>query len=175
MNMPSKTPAAGPVVRKSVLVAAPLAVAFEVFTAQIDTWWPMASHHIGEADCAAVLIEPRPGGRWYERGVDGVECVWGQVLVWEAPRRVVLLWQLNAQFRFDPAIHTEVDVRFIAVDAGTTRVELEHRGLEAYGADAMAMHETFSSPNGWNGMLEHFAQVADRRAAETTGAARPTS
>ena len=165
---PSPKPAAGPVVRKSVIVAAPLAVAFEVFTAQIESWWPMASHHIGDADCAAVVIEPRAGGRWYERGVDGVECVWGQVLVWEAPRRVVLLWQLSAQFRFDPALHTEVDVRFVAVDAQTTRVELEHRGLEAYGADAVAMHEAFSSPNGWNGMLEHFARVAGAARTSTT-------
>ncbi len=163
--MTAKQPATGPVVRKSVIVAAPLAVAFEVFTAQIESWWPMASHHIGEAACAAVLIEPRAGGRWYERGVDGVECVWGRVVVWEAPRRVVLLWQLNAQFRFDPAIRTEVDVRFIAVDASTTRVDLEHRGLEAYGADAAAMQDAFDSPNGWNGMLEHYARVAGRAVA----------
>ena len=156
----SKKPAAGPIVRKSVIVAAPLAVAFEVFTAHIESWWPMASHHIGEAECAAVVIEPRAGGRWFERGVNGVECAWGQVLVWEAPHRVVLVWQLSAQFRFDPSIHTEVDVRFAAIDDRTTRVELEHRGLEAYGADAMAMHDAFSSPNGWNGMLDHFAQVA---------------
>ena len=164
---PSPQPAAGPVVRKTVVVAAPLAIAFEVFTAQIESWWPMASHHIGEAACAAVVIEPRAGGRWYERGVDGVECVWGRVLVWEAPRRVVLAWQLSAQFRFDPTIHTEVDVRFVAIDGRTTRVELEHRGLEAFGVDAMAMHDTFSSPSGWNGMLDHFAQVAGRPRAAT--------
>jgi uncharacterized protein YndB with AHSA1/START domain len=163
--MNSSKPAAGPIVRKSVIVAAPLAVAFEVFTAQIESWWPLASHHIGQADCAAVLIEPRAGGRWYERGIDGVECVWGQVLVWDAPRRVVLAWQLSAQFQFDPSIHTEVEVHFVVVDAHTTRVELEHRGLEAYGADAMAMHDAFNSPNGWNGMLDHYAEVAGRPVA----------
>jgi uncharacterized protein YndB with AHSA1/START domain len=147
-------------VRKSVTVAAPLAVAFEVFTAQIEAWWPMASHHIGQADCAAVVIEPRAGGRWFERGVDGTECDWGRVLLWDAPNRVTLMWQLSARFQFDPSIETEVDVCFTALDARTTRVDLEHRGLDAYGTDAAAMRETFSSPNGWNGMLEHFAQVA---------------
>jgi hypothetical protein len=70
-------------VRKSVIVTAPAALAFEVFTARIESWWPLASHDFGEADCAAVVTEPRPGGRWFERGVDGVECQWGQVLVWE--------------------------------------------------------------------------------------------
>lgn len=163
MNTPKLTP--GLVVRKTVTVAAPIALAFEVFTGDIASWWPMASHHIGEADCAAVVIEPRVGGRWYERGVNGVECVWGRVALWEAPRRVVLVWQLSARFEFDPALHTEVDVHFIAIDDRTTRVELEHRGLDAYGADAIAMHDTFSSPNGWNGMLEHFAQVTSQRAA----------
>jgi uncharacterized protein YndB with AHSA1/START domain len=152
-------------VRKSVTVAAPLAVAFEVFTAQIEAWWPMASHHIGQADCAAVVIEPRAGGRWFERGVDGTECDWGRVLLWDAPNRVTLMWQLSARFQFDPSIETEVDVCFTALDARTTRVDLEHRGLDAYGADAAAMRETFSSPNGWNGMLEHFAKVAGEIAA----------
>lgn len=169
MNSPLAS-AAGIAVRKSVTVAAPIALAFEVFTARIESWWPMASHHIGDADCAAVVIEPRPGGRWYERGVDGIECQWGEVLVWEPDRRVVLVWRLNAQFKFDPALRTEVDIRFTAIDAGTTRVDLEHRGLEAYGADAVAMREAFGSPNGWNGMLEHFAEVT--RATHDAAATR---
>ena len=118
----------------------------------------VAPHRRGRV--RAVVIEPRPGGRWYERGVDGVECLWGQVLLWEPERRVVLVWQLNAQWTFDPSIRTEVDVRFTAIDDRTTRVDLEHRGLEAYGADATAMRDTFDSPNGWNGMLEHYARVA---------------
>ena len=160
MNTLSQT--AGLVVRKSVTVAAPIALAFEVVTGDIASWWPMASHHIGDADCAAVVIEPHEGGRWYERGVNGVECVWGRVVVWEAPRRVVVVWQLSARFEFDPSLHTEVDVRFTKIDERTTRVDLEHRGLEAYGADAMAMRDTFASPNGWNGMLEHYAEVAGR-------------
>jgi hypothetical protein len=155
-------------VRKSVTVAAPLAVAFEVFTAQIEAWWPMATHHIGEADCAAVVIEPRAGGRWFERGVDGTECDWGRVLLWDAPNRVLLMWQLSAQFKYDRAIETEVDVSFTALDANTTRVDLEHRGLDAYGADAATMREAFNSPTGWNGMLEHYAAVAGRIATART-------
>jgi uncharacterized protein YndB with AHSA1/START domain len=82
------------------------------------------------------------------------------VLVWEPARRIVLVWQLDAQFKFDPTLRTEVDVRFTAIDDRTTQVDLEHRGLEAYGADAPAMRAAFDSPNGWDGMLEHFALVA---------------
>jgi DNA-binding transcriptional ArsR family regulator len=157
------------VVRKSVTVAAPVAVAFEVFTARIESWWPLTTHHIGEADCAAVVIEPYPGGRWFERGVDGIECVWGHVLLWEPDRRVVLVWQLNARWQFDPEFRTEVDVRFTAVDERTTRVDLEHRGLEAYGADAMTMRDVLSGGSGWTGMLDHFAEVAGARNGAAQG------
>lgn len=152
-------------VHKRVIVAAPLDLTFEVFTARIERWWPMASHHIGGADCAAVLIEPHVGGRWYERGTDGSECPWGEVLLWDAPNRVVLAWRISASWQFDPALHTEVDVRFTALDAGRTQVDLEHRGLSAYGEQAAAMHAAFNSPNGWNGMLDHFAAVASQPAA----------
>lgn len=152
-----------PSVRKTVVVAAPQALTFEVFTARIETWWPMASHHIGEADCAAVVMEPRAGGRWYERGVDGSECDWGEVAAWEPPARLLLVWRLNAQWQYDPALRTEIEVRFEALDASTTRVELEHRGLEAYGELAAQMRTVLGSPNGWSGMLEHFAAVAAQR------------
>jgi len=149
-------------VRKTVTVAAPQAIAFEVFTGRIASWWPMATHKIGQADCAAVVIEPRAGGRWFERGTDGVECDWGRVLAWEPPQRVVLAWQLSSAWAFDPAIRTEVEVRFTAIDARTTRVELEHRGLEVYGDEAGTMRDTFASRSGWGGMLEHYAEVAGR-------------
>jgi uncharacterized protein YndB with AHSA1/START domain len=147
-------------VRKAVTVAAPIDVAFEVFTSRIASWWPMLTHHIGESACAAVVIEPRAGGRWFERGVDGSECAWGHVRLWDPPARVVLAWQLNAQWKFDPALLTEVDVRFTAITEEQTQVELEHRGLEAYGAQAPAMQQVFGSPGGWNGMLDSYAAVA---------------
>lgn len=153
-----------PAVRKRVTVAAPLALTFEVFTARLETWWPMATHHIGEADCAAVVIEPKVGGRWFERGADGRECDWGYVLAWDAPNRIVLAWQLDARWTFDPALVTEVEVRFSAVDAATTQVELEHRGLQAYGDAAAQMREILGSPNGWSGMLEHYARVVAEQA-----------
>jgi uncharacterized protein YndB with AHSA1/START domain len=146
-------------VRKSVRVAAPRERAFEVFTAGIGRWWPK-SHHIGAADLDTLVIEPRQGGRWYERDVDGSECEVGKVLVWDPPARLVLCWQLSADWKFDPDLITEVEVRFIADGANATRVELEHRNLERFGERAEAMRQQIDAPDGWSGLLQLFAQSA---------------
>jgi uncharacterized protein YndB with AHSA1/START domain len=149
----------GVAVRQSVLVQAPPERAFDVFTAGMSTWWPLDSHKIGEVPAIATVMEPRAGGRWFERGDDGSECDWGRVAVWEPPHRVVLIWQLDADFAYDQTLETEVEVRFHA-EAGGTRVELEHRGLESYGDRAGEMRDTFGSPGGWTGLLQTFAAAA---------------
>lgn len=87
-------------VRKSILVKAPAGRAFEVFARRMGSWWPK-SHSIGTSPQADVVIEPRAGGRWYERGADGSECDWGRVLAWEPPARLLLAWQLDATWTFD--------------------------------------------------------------------------
>ena len=43
--------------------------------------------------------------------------------------QVVLAWQLDAGYAYDPLLVTEVDVRFVAEGPTTTRVELEHPGV----------------------------------------------
>lgn len=145
-------------VRRSVRVEAPPARAFDVFTRGMAQWW-LPSHKIGATPFKDVVVEPRAGGRWFERGEDGAECNWGKVLVWEPPARLVLAWQINGQWQFDPALVTEVEVRFVG-DAGGTLVELEHRYLERYGDQAGAVRARFESPAGWAGLLDAFAKAA---------------
>ena len=78
------TPAPVPALRGTITVGVPVERAFSVFTGSIGTWWP-PDYHIGQADMAEAILEPREGGRWYERGVDGSECDWGKVLAWVPP------------------------------------------------------------------------------------------
>ena len=148
-------------VHKSISVNAPVAHVFRTFTANQNDWWPR-SHHIGKSDRFTAIVEPRVGGRWFERSEDGGECDWGRVLVWEEPNRIVLSWGLNAEFRYDPALNTEVEVRFIAESAHRTRVELEHRGLERYGDKAAAMRDIFDKPDAWAGTLAHMRDHAEK-------------
>jgi uncharacterized protein YndB with AHSA1/START domain len=144
-------------VRKAVNLHVPPAVAWRVFTEKMGTWWPLATHKIGKAKAVDAVIEPRVGGRWYERGDDGSTCDWGRVLSWEPHSRLVLSWEISADWQHDPNLKTEVEVRFIAVGKDGTRVELEHRYLDRYGAKAAQMRGIFDSEQGWKGLLDAFA------------------
>jgi uncharacterized protein YndB with AHSA1/START domain len=145
---------------KMVIVEAPCDVAWRVFTGQIGTWWPLATHKIGSSKAIDAVIEPRVGGRWYECGEDGATCDWGTVLVWEPPSRLVLTWDISAEWRYEAALKTEVEVRFIAEGPDVTRVELQHRHLDRYGSQRDAMRGIFDSEQGWTGLLAAFAALA---------------
>jgi uncharacterized protein YndB with AHSA1/START domain len=147
-------------VTKQIVVDVGAQHAFDVFTAGIATWWPLATHHIGAADAETVLVEPRVGGRMVERGIDGAECVWGHLRAWEPPRRFVFSWEISADWQIDPTIGSEVEVRFVEETPTRTRVELEHRGLESFGERAQEMRESFDSDGGWNGLLRAYAEKA---------------
>ncbi|MBR0642637.1 SRPBCC family protein [Plastoroseomonas hellenica] len=141
-------------VRRRIRVNAAPARAFEIFTSGMTRWWPRA-HSINASPIQEIVMEPRVGGRWLERGEDGSECQWGRVLAWEPPVRLMLAWQISVQWRYDPAVMTEVEVRFLADGDGTV-VELEHR-LNGYGEAAEQMRQIFDTPKGWQGVLENFA------------------
>jgi len=143
-------------VKKSVTVEAPIEQAFQVFTEGFGRWWPR-SNSIGKSPIASAVIEPRTGGRWYEVGQDGAECEWGEVLAWDPPNHLLLVWRIGANWQFDSELHTEVDVRFVAVSDGVTRVDLEHRLLENMGDAAESARQTFESENGWSAILASFA------------------
>jgi len=147
-------------VRKQVVVEAPQERAFRVFTERFDAWWSR-SHHIGKAEMKRAVIETRAGGRWYEVGIDGTECEWGKVLVFEPPRRLVLAWQINAKWQYDPDLVTEVEVTFTPEGVKRTRVELEHRDLERFGANAEEMRRSLLSDGGWSGQLVAFKTSAE--------------
>src|SRR5262245_15478387 len=147
-------------VRKVVNVQAPPEVAWRVFTENMGTWWPLATYKIGKANAVDAVIEPRVGGRWYERGDDGSTCDWGRVLSWEPHSRLILSWDISADWQPDPTLKTEVEVRFIAEGDGGTRVELEHRHLDRYGARRDEMRRVFDTEGDWGRLLESFARAA---------------
>jgi uncharacterized protein YndB with AHSA1/START domain len=147
-------------VRRSITVNASQERAFEVFTAGFSTWWPLESHHIGKTMATEAIIEPRAGGRWFERDADGNECNWGFVNEFDPPSRVVLAWHLNPEWGYDPDPEkaTEVEVTFTPVDGGTL-VELEHRGFEKHGETGASMRDAVSAPGGWADLMQMYAKA----------------
>lgn len=146
-------------IRKQVVVDATPEKAFKVFTDGVDRWWPR-EHHIGTSPLKRAIIEPREGGRWYSECQDGTECDTGKVLAWEPPKRVVLAWQITAQWQFDPAFVTEVEVNFISEGPKQTRVTLEHRNLDRYGVMAEQLRAMMDGPTAWERTLQLFGAVA---------------
>jgi Activator of Hsp90 ATPase homolog 1-like protein len=144
---------------RSMSVPLPQTRAFELFTTRMTEFWPK-EHSIGESELAEVVLEPRAGGRWFERGVDGSECQWGRIASWEPPRKVVLLWQIGADWRFDPEFETEVEVVFTEEDPDRSRLDLRHRNLQRYGDNTDLMLAIFDDPKGWTGTLASFVDLA---------------
>jgi len=155
------------VVRKSVRVAVPIDRAFSVFVEQMETWWP-ATHHIGKTPFESIFVEPRVGGRWYERDVNGNFCDWGKVLAWDPPHRVTFSWHVRPghdqpdwKCDPDPAKASEVEIRFTADGLGATLVELEHSKLERHGKGYEKLREIFDGPGAWVSILQQFAKTAN--------------
>ena len=145
-------------VRTQVVVQAPVQRAFDVFTQDMISWWP-ADHHLLEGELAEMVLEPRVGGRIYDRNVDGRECTWARVLAYDPPDRIVFSWDITPQWQLEtnPDRTSEVEVRFVAESDSRTRVELEHRALERHGEDWEGLSEVVASPGGWPKTLEAYA------------------
>lgn len=136
-------------------VDCPAEHAFDVWTTGIDRWWPGDHTVSGDADLTVVL-EPRPGGRIFERRASGVEHDWGAVTIWEPPTRLGYTWHLNR----DASDATDVEIRFIAQGDTATTVEIEHRGWERLGAEGQSWRDR--NNGGWSTLLPRFIAAAVR-------------
>jgi uncharacterized protein YndB with AHSA1/START domain len=154
------TQAAATSVRHEIVVRAPVARAFELFTTRFDRIKPR-EHNIMAADIEETVLEPRLDGRIYDRAVDGTTCEWGRILAFDPPERLVFAWQIGPTWELeaDPANASEVEVRFVPEGAGT-RVVLEHRHLDRHGSGWESVRDGVDAPQGWPLYLQRFGDVA---------------
>ncbi len=160
MNVETQRISPAPI-RRSLRIKASQKKAFDTFVASMGNWW-LKSHSLLKSPQADVVIEPRAGGRWYEIGEDGSEQDWGKVIAWDAPDRIVLAWQLTADFSYDPDFETIVEVRFTA-DGDHTIVDFEHRDLDRFGANAEAVRGDYDTgmDGGWRALLDGYQEAAE--------------
>jgi uncharacterized protein YndB with AHSA1/START domain len=146
-----------PPVRQSTIVRSDVDHTFEAFVRLIGAWWPVEPISIGGDRVRDVTMEERVGGRVFETWDDGTTVDWGEVVRWEPPSRFVMTWMVT------PA-PTEVELAFIALGPGLTRVTVENRGWEQLTAEQLG--EDCAEPGGylagsysrgWLLVLERFA------------------
>ena len=150
----------------SIVVDAPVDMAFAVFTTDMASWWP-PEHHLLQAPLESMVFEARAGGRVYDVGTDGSECQWARVLAYDPPNRVVFSWDISVawQIETDPSKTSEVEVRFVPEGEHRTRVELEHRHLDRHGEGWEGVRDAVRSEGGWGKGLQRFAHRAAERAS----------
>lgn len=160
----SKRVSAAPV-KQSIVVEAPIAHAFKVFTEDFGSFKPR-EHNLLAVPIAETVFETRVGGHVYDRGVDGSECRWARVLAFEPPNRVLLTWDISPRWQIetDPDKTSEWEVRFIAETPGRTRLELEHRHLERHGEGWEGVRDGVEGDQGWPLYLKRFVGRIAREA-----------
>jgi uncharacterized protein YndB with AHSA1/START domain len=141
-------------IHKSLVVKCSPERAFQVFTEEIGSWWPLQRYSIGQEKITEVVFEQKVGGRIFERHSDGGEGEWGRVLEWDPPSRFVMSWYPGS----DASEATELEVRFAAEGDGA-RVELEHRGWERFGDKAAEHRSRYDS--GWPAVLAEYETAAN--------------
>ncbi|HEV7578794.1 MAG TPA: SRPBCC family protein, partial [Mycobacterium sp.] len=112
-----------PEVYRHIVVAASVEKAFAVFTERFGDFKP-AEHNLLAVPIAETRFEPRVGGNIYDRGIDGSECRWARVLVYEPPTRLVFSWDIGPTWQLvaDANNASEVEVTFTAESPERTRV-----------------------------------------------------
>ena len=134
-------------------VTVPLSVehAFQRFTEQIATWWPLETHSVGQEDAETVTFECKIGGQIFEMSKSGETSLWGTVQEWEPPNRVVFSWHPGGE----PGSATEVEIRFSNRD-GKTEVVMTHSGWETFGERADEIRGGYDK--GWDHVLGRYME-----------------
>lgn len=142
-------------IRKEIRVTASQQTAFEVFVNQMGLWWP-ASGHNDDCPMVKVGLEAKAGGRWIGYNSDGKERDLGKVLIYEPYTLFALDWQTDANFQYNPELHSEVRVEFIPEGPKSTRVTLTHKDLDVLGD----LQNAADINAGWSDVLAVYQQFA---------------
>jgi hypothetical protein len=134
-------------------VACDAAHAFATWTERFGAWWPR--EHTVSGDPDAIVLEPRAGGRIFERARDGTEIEWGEITQWEPPTGLSYLWHI----RRDRSHATEVVIAFVDTGPDRCRLEILQTGWERLGNEGASWRE--ANTRGWTGLLPHFAATAE--------------
>lgn len=146
---------------KSIRIRTTPERAFDMFTRDIGTWWPKHQHSLDSENTETVVLEPRLGGKLFQRQKDGTIHKWGEVTAFERPGSFTLSWHIGREVEDATRVH----VSFEDAGGGLTVVRLIHDGFENMASgDGADMREGYN--NGWVNVFEnHFANAFDEGAS----------
>jgi uncharacterized protein YndB with AHSA1/START domain len=153
-----------PIVRE-VSVSWPPAEAYRRFVEDFGRWWPRATHSVGGPEVTEIVLEPRVGGRIFERHESGRRFQWGCVLACDPPRSIRFTWHPSR----DESTAQDVVLTFHPRGTGT-RVELVSSGWEKWGKGAKGARRGYDL--GWGYVLDLWAgmRTAKRTALDALAA-----
>lgn len=135
-------------------IRCPAEHAFDVWTSRFSTWWPTGHSTSGDPD-TVVVLEPRSGGRIFERTPEGTEIEWGEITRWDPPHHLGYRWHIGRE----NTEATDVELTFVDVADGTTRLEIVHRGWERLGAEGLSYRDANTA--GWGSLIPSFVGAAE--------------
>ena len=150
--------------RVSVIVPAPPAEAFRVYAERQIEWQP--PEHLTVKSPQSVTMEPRVGGRFYERGADGTEVVRGTITAWEPPRRLAVTWRIGPGWQPAPNDNhaSVIVVEFNPAGLDSTEVVITYTHLERHGEMAPMIRAAIANP-GPGSAVQRYAETVKRHAA----------
>lgn len=140
--------------RLSVDLDCPAEHAFDVYTRRLSVWWPKGHSTSGNPD-TCVELEPREGGRIFERTPDGTEYDWGRIVQWEPPSRLVYDWHIGRNA--DGA--TQVELTFVDLGDDQSRLDIVHRGWERLGTEGESWRNANSA--GWASLIAAYRAATE--------------
>lgn len=144
-----------PVIR-SVYVHCEVEHAFDVFTTQLDVWWPPGHRRF---ENSTLSLEAREGGQFVERSNDGNEVLLGNVLRCERPHSIAYTWYPGAVN--EPTL---VEISFTPEKNGTL-VEVVHSEGSSELGDLWSKRAAIFSKS-WDEVLPAYAAGIDRDTSE---------
>jgi uncharacterized protein YndB with AHSA1/START domain len=136
-------------INKTLTVPLTPTEAFALFTDDIDSWWPKASHSVKGAK-SKLTFPTHKDGEIIETGEDGEIAVWGKLIAYDPGKYLAFSWHPG---RTDKEA-TIVTVTFTKTAEGT-RCDLSHGGFEILGDTADAVSTSYL--HGWDMVLGCYA------------------
>lgn len=139
-------------IQKTLTVPLSASEAFALFTKDIDTWWPKASHSV-TGDRAKLKFSDHKDGEITEEGDDGTIAVWGKLIAYDPGKYLAFSWYPGRTEKEA----TVVTVTFTETADGT-RCDLTHGGFDILGETADAVSTSYLK--GWDMVLGCYASAA---------------